>query len=125
MVGLHPNSIQSFGQAQAFAASFSLDPCVAALFGDLVDQSVRELADDMSGVAGWQLTWKFHKRDVARGLFPFGVNAFIPHGQRPGRAAEVVLDAFRRFLDHELREGLLVGGERVFDPHHLDRLETP
>lgn len=52
--------------------------------------------------------------------FAYTVNAFLAHGQSPGRAAETVLDAFRRFFEHELREGLLFDGARVFDPHGPD-----
>jgi len=127
------NALVLVDQAQAFLESIELSHTISALFGHEVrerkaTQVVVHLPPPVDGgteIAGWLLHWSFRKPSVSHGTFSFGISAFIPFGQRPGRAAEVVLDAFRRFLDHELREGLLIGGKRVFDPHSLDELEAP
>lgn len=68
---------------------------------------------------GWKVTWHFRKvdRDEAPAGFSYTVSVFIPIRQARLRALESILDRFRVFFEHELREGLLVAGERVFDPH--------
>ena len=42
---------------------------------------------------------------------------FVPLSVLPSTCLELILDGFRRFLEHELREGFLVGKSRPFDPH--------
>ena len=121
---VHPNSILTTERAERFAASISIGPSASPLFGTLRHRSVTPLRNESGGPAGWDMSWIYVKADVDRGPFPFTIHAYVPRGQRVGRAAEVVLDAFRRFLDHELREGFMIDGERVFDPHHLDKLES-
>lgn len=87
---------------------------------------MRELSGPDGEREGWLLTWHRMRADRdGKGTFEFNVSAFIRIGMRRVRAAEVVLQAYERFLCHELRESFRVGYERLFDPHANDeRLES-
>ncbi len=120
---VHPRSIQTTEQAKRFATLISFGKSVAGLLGE--QQGCVEVTElqGADSVAGWELRWKFAKQYPFGTGFQFGIHVYVPFGQRPGRAAEKVFDAYRRFLEHELREGFLLAGDALFDPHHLDELE--
>lgn len=124
--------ITTHEMALQLAESIKWSPFLTSLFGRReMPVQVRELMSvptlTIGGMAapltveGFGLEWRFWKPDMVRGgLFRFSVHAFIPYAQMPGRALDVIFDAFRRFAEHELREGFWVDGVRVFDPHEQD-----
>lgn len=118
----HPLSIRTKGQARCFFESVTLAEWFQPLLGRLVSTSFDQLTNGPHEVFGWAMNWHYVKPDRCGkgGEFEYSISAFVPYGQRRARAAGVVLDAFRRFLDHELREALFFDGVRVFDPHRLD-----
>lgn len=75
---------------------------------------------------GWLVEWFFKKPDVNAlpnpnspegRVFHYCLGVFVPTLIQERRVLEIVMEKFRFFLEHELREGFVYDGGRPFDPH--------
>lgn len=116
------------GDAQEIMDRIGFAPNLRGLIGEAASRSVTRLdgGEPLGGVigitqheSGFLLKWRFEKADACGSTAPFAyaINAYVPAAVRRSRALELALNAFRCFLEHELREGFLYGTERPFHPH--------
>lgn len=73
---------------------------------------------------GFLFRWALEKPDACGDAKPFvyHVSAYVAGGVRRSRALETILNAFRGFMEHELREGFMFETSKPFNPH--PRIET-
>jgi hypothetical protein len=122
-----PRRICSTDELRAIVERVGWAPNLEPLFGSpglppAVEEVFRRSEVPQAAITfpfhGWIVKWGRTKTDV-RGVssFAYSVNVYVQPMQTERRICELVLDGFRRFLEHELREGFMLGDERPFDPH--------
>ncbi|MEK6884566.1 MAG: hypothetical protein AABY22_33345 [Nanoarchaeota archaeon] len=122
--------IVSLTQVRDLVSSIGWGPALVSFFGKLnKEPDILSFKARREGVVlqdGWLVTWVYDKPDAHResSSFCYSITVLIQERQTRTRVLESIFDAFRRFVEHELREGFLVGQERAFDPHRGEEISS-
>lgn len=111
--------LQTREQVEEFVGNVAFGS-VLSFFGSGEGVVVLDARDPDAGLHGWVASWSFKKKSVDNlSDFSYSVNVYVPTEVTIRRALELIVERFKVFVDHELREGLIYRHEWPLRPHRL------